>query len=150
MSRDGHWSWNISFNLLIWFFKFYLDQKSNFNFKVLKIYKNKKCPSLAIKTSTSNSPMKKNNFNIDILSILVKKVFQEMWHRLVGDVTTDHDMSVRVCVLIFNYRQSISQNRNLIFHSTKWWLMMWHSKFISTIERAMSWRQKREREKIQY
>lgn len=39
-------------------------------------------------------PMKKYHLNIDILAILVQEVLQEMRNRLVGDVSTDDDMSV--------------------------------------------------------
>ena len=39
--------------------------------------------------------MQKNHLDIDILSIFVEKVFQKVRHRLIGDVSTNHDVPVQ-------------------------------------------------------
>ena len=39
-------------------------------------------------------PVEEDNLNVDIFSIFVKKVFEEVRHRLVGDVTADNNMPV--------------------------------------------------------
>ena len=36
--------------------------------------------------------MEEDNLNVDIFSIFVKEVFQEVRHRLVGDVTADNNV----------------------------------------------------------
>ena len=38
--------------------------------------------------------MEEDNLNVDIFSVFVKEVFEEVWHRLVGDVTTDNNVPV--------------------------------------------------------
>ena len=38
--------------------------------------------------------MEEDNLNVDIFSIFVKEVFEEVWHRLVGDVTADNNVPV--------------------------------------------------------
>ena len=38
------------------------------------------------------SPVEENHFDINILSVLVQEVLQEVGHRLIGDVATDHDV----------------------------------------------------------
>ena len=48
-----------------------------------------------IKAKKLYKPMKKHNFNINILTILVKEVFQEMWHRLIGDMATNNNVPAR-------------------------------------------------------
>ena len=37
--------------------------------------------------------MKEDNLHIHILPVFMEKIFEEVWDGLVGDVTTDHDMS---------------------------------------------------------
>ena len=58
-----------------------------------------------IETKMQNSPMKKDNFHIDIFSVFVKKVFEKVRHRLVRDVTAHHDMSA---VLLERRKKSIN------------------------------------------
>ena len=37
--------------------------------------------------------MKEHNFNINILSVLVEKIFEKVWHWFIGYVATYHNMS---------------------------------------------------------
>ena len=39
--------------------------------------------------------MQKNHLDVDILSIFVEKVFQKVRHRLIGDVSANHDVPVQ-------------------------------------------------------
>lgn len=39
-------------------------------------------------------PVKEYNFDVNILTILVKKILEEVRHRLVGDMSTHDDMPV--------------------------------------------------------
>ena len=39
-------------------------------------------------------PVEEDNLNVDIFSIFVKKVFEEVRPRLVGDVTADNNVPV--------------------------------------------------------
>ena len=36
--------------------------------------------------------MEENHFDVNIFSVLVQEVLQEVRHRLIGDVATDHDV----------------------------------------------------------
>ena len=38
-------------------------------------------------------PVKEDNININIFSIFMKEILQKIWNRLIGDVTTNHNMS---------------------------------------------------------
>ena len=40
-------------------------------------------------------PVQKNHLDVDILSVFVKKVFQKVRHRLIGDVSTNHDVPAK-------------------------------------------------------
>ena len=39
-------------------------------------------------------PVEEDNLNVDVFSIFVKEVFEEVRHRLVGDVTADNNVPV--------------------------------------------------------
>ena len=52
-------------------------------------------------------PVKKDNLDVDILTILMEEVFEKMRNRLIGDVTADDDVSkIQRKLVIFHLIES--------------------------------------------
>ena len=53
-------------------------------------------------------PVQKNHLDVDILSVFVKKVFQKVRHRLIGDMSADDNVPAKKYSVTCKFR--ISQN----------------------------------------
>ena len=49
-------------------------------------------------------PVQKNHLDVDILSVFVEKVFQKVRHRLIGDVSANHDVPAKKNSITCNLR----------------------------------------------
>ena len=49
-------------------------------------------------------PVQKNHLDVDILSVFVEKVFQKVRHRLIGDVSANHDVPDKKYLVTCKFR----------------------------------------------